>query len=123
MAMHSVSTKPSAPTKVGTLWRGLALRNSADGLVVSVSTSSSSRLLAFATARMAVERGLPWIEVVSYSARANEEKTRVGYPAPSETSHNIPGRCTAFRTPSLLVMMQETDEGIGQRKLSMEAKR
>jgi len=59
MAMHSVRTKPSAPTKVGTLWRGLALRNSSVGLVVSVSTSSTSRLLAFATARMAVERGLP----------------------------------------------------------------
>jgi hypothetical protein len=59
MAMHSVRTKPSAPTKVGTLWSGLSSRNSAVGLVVSVSTSWRSRLLAFATARMAVERGLP----------------------------------------------------------------
>lgn len=58
MAMHSDRAYPSSPMKEGTLPSPLALRCSALGLVVSASTILRSRLLAFATALMAVERGL-----------------------------------------------------------------
>lgn len=58
IAMDSYRTYPSSPSKVGTLPSLLSFRYSAEGLVVSTSTISRSSSLAFATARMAVERGL-----------------------------------------------------------------
>ena len=58
MATHSYKTYPSSPSKVGTLPSLLSFRYSGVGLVVSISTMSSWRSLAFATARIAVLRGL-----------------------------------------------------------------
>lgn len=63
MAMHSVRTYPSLPTKTGTLLRGFTLRNSGVGLVVSTSTTSKFNPLAFATARIAVVRGLSYAKI------------------------------------------------------------
>jgi len=55
-----VSTNPSLPTKVGILPSLLILRySSGTPFAGSVSTTSMSRLLAFATALIAVDRGFP----------------------------------------------------------------
>ena len=62
MAMHSVNSYPSAPTKDGTFPSLLSFRYSVlrGPWETSVSTISRSSLFAFATARMAIERGFPY---------------------------------------------------------------
>ena len=62
MAMHSERAKPSSPRKAGTLPSLLALRCSTVGLARSAATTFRSRPLAFATALMAVVRGLSCVE-------------------------------------------------------------
>lgn len=61
MAMHSVNSYPSAPTKDGILPSLLSFKYSVlrGPLETSVSTISRSSLFALATARMAVERAFP----------------------------------------------------------------
>lgn len=61
MAIASWSTNPSVPTKVGTLPRAFSSLYSAETpFAGTVSTISSSSPLAFATALIAVDRGLFW---------------------------------------------------------------
>jgi hypothetical protein len=71
MAMHSESTKPSAPSKVGTLPSLLSFRYSAGTpLAGSVSTNSRSSPFSFATASSDVVRGLPcWSAVRSHPSK------------------------------------------------------
>jgi hypothetical protein len=63
MAMVSERTKPSAPSKVGTLPSLLSLRYSSETpLAGSVATNSTSRPFSLATARREVVRGLPCVD-------------------------------------------------------------
>lgn len=59
-AIASERAKPSSPTKAGILPSPLAFWCSAVGLPNSTSEILRSRLLAFATALMATERGLSY---------------------------------------------------------------
>ena len=61
IAMHSVNSYPSAPTKDGIFPSLLSFKYSVlrGPFETSESTISSSSLFALATARMAVERGFP----------------------------------------------------------------
>src|SRR5689334_12381067 len=71
MAMHSLSTKPSAPSNVGTLPSLLIFRySSGTPLAGSVWTYSMSSPFSFATALRAVVRGLPCEESETKNSRA-----------------------------------------------------
>lgn len=89
MAMHSERAKPSSPRKAGILPRGLALRCSTLGALVSASTMFRSMPLALATALMATLRGLSCDHQVSPESVVNSTDQNISaYTAGEESSES-----------------------------------